>query len=217
MAKTQAKQSTRVEQRNQTNHSAEFMLKEYERLHELRMSEVARADQRVNFFLTIASAIGGVTIVVSQISTLPIETLSAIIQGTLIIVLLFGITILNRLNARDAQVNASRQLMAEIQDYFARGDPDIAVYLSKQRTLQEQTQKFAIATIIVARLGGSLTDLMIMSNSLLCGGIVLVRLLGMRYPIQAVVVWTIATVIISMMLLHVYSRLIRDKLRPYKL
>ena len=217
MAKTERKQSVRVEHRNETNHSAEFMLKEYERLHELRMSEVVQSEKRVNFFLTIASATGGAIIVVLEISTLAIETLSTIIQGILIILLLFGLTTLNRLNARDAQLRILRQLMAEIRDYFARQDPDIAAYLSKQRTLQEQKQRFAIVRIVLARLSGSLTDMMMLSNSLICGGIIFIRLSSMGYPIQSIVIWTIVTVVSSMILLYIYHRLIQNKLRPYKL
>lgn len=41
--------------------SINFMLNEYERLHEQRINATAQLERRVNFFLTIASAsIGGI-------------------------------------------------------------------------------------------------------------------------------------------------------------
>jgi len=108
--------------------SAEFMLKEYGPLYTLMAGESSQAEQRVNFFLTIASGAIGAVIVLSQISNINAAT-----QGVLVVLLLFGLTTLNRLNVRVVHQRAYSRLLNEIQNYFAAGDPRIADYFNVRR------------------------------------------------------------------------------------
>ena len=53
----------------------------------------------------------------------------------LIILLLYGLVILNRLISRQSTLIAFTRSMQEIQNYFSKRDPEIAIYLDKQKEI----------------------------------------------------------------------------------
>jgi hypothetical protein len=107
----------------------EFMLKEHERVYMLMLDESRQAEQRVAFFITMASAVIAAFALLAQTSQIPDQILSPAIQGILIVLFLYGLTTLNRINARDIQNKAYGRLLAQIQNCFAESDPKIKVYI----------------------------------------------------------------------------------------
>ena len=195
--------------------TAELMIKEYELLHALVASESAYGEQRVNFFLTVASAAIGVMVVLSQVTTISGDIQYAASQGGLIVLLLFGLTTLNRHNARVVHTMAYSVLMEKIRGYFAERDPEVAEYFSARRKAFERPKsRLGIVSAIIGRFGGSLQELMILSNALLCGGIALVAMSHAGYSLGAVVGWTTATVAGAIMLLVGYHFIMRRVLYP---
>lgn len=202
---------------NKKQVSAEFMLKEYERLYTVKMNEDAQAEQRVNFFLTVASAAVGIIILISQVSNIATEVLFAAVEGVLVVLLLFGLVIFSRLNVRPSQQRAYSKLLEEIQGYFARLDPEVTAYLEVQRGIFERpSSRFKILGIFLLGLRGSLTVLMILGNSLLCSGIVLTFLFSQGYALQAIVGWTTVTFVVSGAFLSAYHQFIRRRLPPFR-
>lgn len=194
-------------------HSAEFMLKEYERVCELWVDESHQAEQRVNFFLTITSGGTGAIILVFQLSTLSKEFIYIFAVGVLLVLLLFGVIFLNRLIARTVQVKAFQQSLAEIQDYFGQRDPEIAQYLKKQRGIyQARRYRFKFVSFIFTVLGGGLANIVVLANGLICGGITLLLLSRVGYPIQAIALWTLVTIVLSILFLCIYGLFLKGKM-----
>ena len=191
------------------------MLKEYERIYAQVLNGTTHAEQRVNYFLTIASAAVGVLVVLSQISGIRPHILSSVAQGILVILLLYGLIIQNRLNMRDIQSKVNNQLLSKIQDYFGDSDPEIAAYLEYQRKLYKRsTPKPAFLSILINRFRGSLSDFIGLSNGLLCGGIVLVSLSSAGYDLPEIATWTMVTVFFSMTIIFVFIRVAKRFLSP---
>jgi len=194
----------------------EFMLAEHERIQQLKTKEDVQAEQRFNFFLTITSAAIGGNIVVLQIVNLPAQNSISITQGILLFLLLFGLTNQNRLNARFIQYNIYNQELIEIQDYFAKLDPEISSYLAKQRRyIKNASYKSKLAKSILDRFRGSITDLTVFSNSLLCSGITIVTLAGIGYSSANLAIWAIITLIMSTVVLYAYNSIMRKLLSPF--
>jgi hypothetical protein len=95
---------------NERTYGVEFMMHEYERVHTLVLDEIRQSEQRVNFFLTIATTVGGALLLFSQLSTLTLEIKFAAIERILAVLLLFGLITFNRLNSRIVQLRAFRKL-----------------------------------------------------------------------------------------------------------
>lgn len=197
--------------------SAEFMLKEYERVYTIKLNEDAQAEQRVSFFLTVTSAAVGIIVLISQVSNITTEMFSAAIEGVLAVLLLFGLAIFTRLNVRPSQQKAYAKLLAEIQDYFAYLDPEVAAYLEVQRDVFERPSfRSKIVGIILLGLRGSLTQLIVLGNSLICAGIVLTFLYSQGYALQTVVGWTAITFLVSGAFLSAYHYFIGRRLPPFR-
>jgi hypothetical protein len=193
--------------------SAEFMLAEYERISSLRSGEITSTEQRFNFFLTIATAAIGAIVVLSQVANLSFQVYSTVMQGLLSILLLFGLTNQNRQNVRSLQIRFYDQQIAKIQDYFAESDTEVVAYLDWQRGLMKRSQpKSRLAKVFLARFRGSLTDLITLSNSALCGGIALVTLSANGNSPQTVTIWTLITFIVAMLILYTYNGFMRKVL-----
>ncbi len=116
------------------DHSAEFMLKEYDRFVQLFIEENRQTEQRVNFFLTIASGAVGVIILISQVSKLSGEILYVATLAVLVVLLLFGLSILNRTVTRIVQNRTYHEILVEVQKYFATRDPEVAAYLEFKKS-----------------------------------------------------------------------------------
>lgn len=208
--------------KNQTDYKKEytfeFLFKEYDRIHSLWMDENHQVEQRVNFFLTIASASVGGLIVISQITALPVSSIGVAAEGILILLLLFGVTVLNRLNLRTVQVRALRQSMQEIQKYFATHDTEISSYLENQKKYYfVPDYKNIFFRHIQNSFTGGLNDLMIISNALICGGITLVALISNGFDIKSIAVWTAITILGTERIWRIYSNFVVRKLRPWRL
>jgi putative flippase GtrA len=191
-------------------HSAEFMLREFERLHELRIDTTRQIEERVSFFLTIISAAVGGLIVLSQVPIVPPETLSAVTQGILGVLLAYGMNVLNRVITRDIRLRAILHLSKEVQDYFGCRDPEISSYVSVEReAFTHRKSRSRVVPILRRIFSGGLAQLVAFSNSLLCGGIVLTILSTRGYPFHFIVGWTTVTVLTSTILLYAYYFAIR--------
>jgi hypothetical protein len=206
-----------TDSQNRPSLGSEFMLKEYDRIIQHWLDETRQAEQRVSFFLTLATATTGAIILVSQTSLLPNGLFYVVAQGTLIILLLFGITFLNRLAWRGCQTRAFRQSLIDIQNYFAILDPEVARYLEMQRRIYSGRQhKSTISAIVLGRFGGTLIDTMILGNALIIAGIAAIWLLANGYTTENTVMWVVVTVILSMTILYVYGYLVRRISWPWQ-
>lgn len=189
---------------------AEFMLSEYERLSALVLDENRQAEQRINFFLGIASGLIGAVVLITQFSAVNSQAASIAIIGLLTMLILVGINIQNRLTLMSVQHATYVEIMFHIQDYFAARDVEIAQYLSALRyEFARRSQKPPIVRFIANRLRGSLNDLMALVNATLCGGIGLVVSLSQGYSLSIVIWYTVATATLSGALLYLLSRLVR--------
>lgn len=201
------------------SYSAEFMLKEYERLNELSMATISRSEQRVNFFLTVSSAVIGILLLLGpkrQNTSLSYETLLTIIEAVLVLLLAFGITTLNRVVSGSVQREVYQKLMSHIQRYFATHDSQVAAYLELQKKEREKPKhRFRLVSWILKRHKGRLTDFMVLSNSLICGGIVIAAFLAPGQSIKALTIWALVTVIGSLLFFYGYYEYIRKRLPPF--
>lgn len=196
----------------------EFMLKEYERIHSLVLDEIRQSEQRVNFFITIASAIGGILVIFSQVSTLPAYIKLTVVEGVLVVLLMYGLITLNRLTSRIIQLRTFRKLQNEIRRYFANRDSEVAAYLEFHDEILKDPELFPKKNkmnLTIARwLRGTLQDLMILTNGVICGGIALAALLNTRLSIPEIIGWTVVTVIGAAIFLLKYHYYMRTKLPP---
>jgi hypothetical protein len=207
----------RPETSKERNWGAEFMLEEYKRLHELGMASINRSEQRVNFFITISSAIVGVLIVLSQTAILSTKVVLAVIVGALAVLLTFGVTTLNRVISGSVERRAYDKLSARIQDYFAISDPHVAAYLEfQEEALQGPRHRFRPISKILYKFRGTLTDFMVLSNSLICGGIALAILSFAGYPLGYTTFWTVMAIVISLIAFYGYRQCLVRKLPPSK-
>lgn len=196
----------------------EFMLKEYERLSSLKVSEQQQAEQRINFFISIATASVGAVLLLFQISNLVQETRLAIIGSILMVQLLFGMTLLNRLATRTKQIKIYNRLLGEIRSYFAEHCPQVSAYLkvySNPLNSYPPTYRFRFLAHLIDRLRGSFTDFMLLTNSLLVGGIFLVILLSLQLNLILVLCATAAVVLISLVLFDFYYEFLKKIISPF--
>lgn len=111
------------------NYSVDFMLKEYERLTQIKIDENRQSEQRVNFFLALVTgSIAGI-IILSQAEKIEKQYIFTIIQCAQIILLLFGVKLLNKLHMRSLELEKNYILRNNIQKYFAKKDPEIDNYI----------------------------------------------------------------------------------------
>jgi hypothetical protein len=179
------------------------------------MASVTRSEQRVNFFLTISSGAIGLLLILLQTNSVSLEVASNMTLSLLAILLAFGITTLNRVIYGATERRVNRKLSEHIQNHFASLDGQIDSYLELRRKLYERPKyRFGLVFSILHRLRGTLTDFMILSNSLICAGIALTILTKLGYHTEAVVIWTIVGGIISILLFYWYYSLIKHRLPP---
>lgn len=199
-----------------TDHSIEFLLKEYDRIHTLWMDEGHQAEQRVNFFLTIASAAIGALIIFPQLVNLSSTTLTLAAIGVLGILLLLGINVLNRLNLRTVQQRAFRKSLSEIHNYFASQDKEIGEYIERQKRIYfVPSHKNSFSRFIQNNFTGGLNDLMIVCNALIIGGLILILLTYFGFTPIFIFIGTLLTTILAERLLHIYINFVVTKLRPW--
>ena len=105
------------------------------------------------------------------------------------------------------QGKAFHRSLTEINDYFARQDPEIAVYLKNQEKIyQTPTYRFKFISIILTRFRGEIVDVVILANGLICGGIILLALSDLgSSTINNVLSWTILAVLSSISGFYIYA------------
>jgi hypothetical protein len=195
--------------------SAEFMLKEYERLYTLMLNEDSKLDQRIGFFLTISTATLGGLLLLTQIASISPQIITTVTIGVLVVLLSYGIVIQNRVNMSRVQHAAYKQLINEIQYYFGRRDPEIAEYIKIRGRFYQGPKHSRITTFFLDRMRGTYNDLMGLTNALLCGGIALTLAVSAGYSSSTIIVWTIGTVAASLALFYFVLRYIRRFFNPW--
>jgi hypothetical protein len=132
--------------------------------------------------------------IMTQISSIPQESAFLISEGVLTVLLLYALTILNRLNARDVQNNAYKKMLAEVRAYFSEQDPSIEKYFNvRKNILRSKPHKSKLVVYIANNLRGTLGDLMILTTSLIISGMVLIVLTTAQYPISSIILTQVAT------------------------
>lgn len=193
-----------ITDKQQLQSSVEFMLKEYDRLQQMRIDTVRQAEQRVSFFLTIASAAIGGLIVLSQITTVSGRDLILATQSILSILLIYGINILNRLAGRQVRLNTIYSLLRGVQDYFARHDSEIAEYLDLERKAFAPLKRMSTAFSRFPLHRGGLVELIIFSNSFLCVGLVLTFVSSNFYQSSLLALWILIMMVVLVVALYLY-------------
>jgi VIT1/CCC1 family predicted Fe2+/Mn2+ transporter len=192
----------------------DFMLREYQRLYELSRVSLGNSEQRVTFFLTLSSAVAGILFFfmgrTSQLA--PHRAVSAAVSA-LIVLLVYGMTTLNRIVWGSEQRLYYERLMKEIRRYFAQRDPRIAPYLELQDSLLNRPvgqSRLAAAVLQIHR--GRLTDFLILSNGLICGATTVIVLSSAGWlQIHAIIV-AIIVMLTTMLLFYWYYGRIRKNM-----
>jgi hypothetical protein len=199
-----------------TDASTEFMLKEYERLSQMKTEDDRQAEQRVSYFLALTTAGIATIAILLEVSGLPTGILITVAQVALIALFLYGVVIINRIAARSVMHEGLFRLQAKIREYFGHNNAEITAYIDLHRELLARPAPSSKMSLALRRwLRGSLTSLMILSNSIVCGAFVLVTLFAENYPPYAVIIWTISALVLSAVLLGVYYFLIRGFIVPF--
>jgi hypothetical protein len=199
------------------NTEVQFLLKEYDRLSVLSVAETKQAEQRVNYFLSIATATVGSLVILFQISSVPIAIKFAITEGVLTVQLLFGIVTLNRLASRTLSLKIYGELLNEIRTYFAKRSSEITIYTQTyDDLLKSSNSRLGIKYIFFKRLRGSLTDFMMLANSLIAGGIGFVTLMISKVNMDLIISIMVAIVLFALMLFATYYEILRRIIDPFK-
>ena len=192
----------------------DFMLREYQRLYELSRVSLSNSEQRVNFFLTLSSAVVAILFFfmgkTNQIA--PHKVIPATISS-LIVLLIYGVTTLNRIIWGSEQRSYYERLMREIRGYFAQREPSITPYLELQDSLANRPagQSRVVAAILHIH-RGRLTDFLVISNSLICGAITIIVLSSASWRQVYVIMGAIIVIPAIALLFYWYYARIRKKM-----
>jgi hypothetical protein len=193
-----------------------FMASEYEQLHTYLRDEIRKGEERVNFFLSITSIASAGLVFFAQNTAISPEIKYSFSMGVLIVVLIYGLMTLNRLNARVVQARVYNKLLSEIHKYFARRDSEIQAYVKVVEKSFGIPKNKTIGIQILGLLRGTLQDFIIVTNALMCGGIALVFLLNKGLHPNQSIIWSIFTVIVSATILYTYHFIMKEKLPPFE-
>ena len=187
--------------------SDKFMLEEYVQLHEEKRAATDRAETRVNFFFAICSAAVGSIVVLAQTSSVPTMNWERITIVVLAVLLLYGLSLLNRVIYRDIRHHVIDLRIMEVQKYFSGQNRQIETYIQKIYT-SPISRKTNVLREIAGFLAGGLIGIVILTNSLICGALVFTVLLSQVTSPITLVSWSILTIIISAVLFYRYNRLL---------
>ncbi len=185
-----------------------FMLKEYERIHNMMVNERKDADTRVNYFLTIVTASIGLLVFLFQASNIYHQILLPATVSILSIQLLYGLIIQNKLTMRTVQLASYREVLVKIQDIFSSNSEIIAGYFDYQREILKLNNT-GLRKFVADRLMGNLSDFVALTNSILTGGTILTILIANNQPPDVILIWTITTFILAGTILYLSSIMIR--------
>jgi hypothetical protein len=204
----------------------EFMLREYERLNGLRLDELRQSEQRVNFFLTISSAIGGGLVIFGQNQLLSPRELFFVIEGTLTVLFAYGFITLNRLITRSNNLRAIRKLQYRIQDYFAKRSPYVNSYIEFKKVIFSQEElPFKLSGFRLCSVGsdvllivrGTLEDFVVFTNSIILTTMIILLLNQIKTPVVLKIFLFVFSIVLFYLLFKVYFSYARRIIPPSKL
>lgn len=187
------------------------MLEEYKRIGALRLFYDQQGENRGRLFLTITSTSIGVLAVLSQTSNIPHQNLLLFSEILAIVLILFGLNILNRLAARAVQLDTYRHLLEKIQEYFSKRDADISYYIEIQKNAFGRKKRLGILGF---SLEGTLGDLMMFAISLLVGGLILEKFLQTKIELSISIAISVAAILLSRVLLRIYYEFLKRRISP---
>lgn len=159
-------------------HSVSFLLEEYKQLGESFLRNEELGERRVNFFITITTAVVAGLAAIWKVSDGGFD-LTLIIFG-LAAVLLFGIVTVVRIIRRNLVTHEYLRALGRIRRYFTDRDPKILLHLPylPYDDKPQRTKKWEWADILSLGTGG-LVEMVALINSLILGAIG--AILGMSF------------------------------------
>lgn len=112
---------------DQQSHSVSFLLEEYKHLAESFLHNEELGERRVNFFITLTTAVMGALVALSE--ALDGELDPIFVFFGLVAILLFGVVTLMRIIRRNLITHEYLRILGRIRRYFADRDPKIQLYL----------------------------------------------------------------------------------------
>lgn len=191
---------------SQNEQGFRFMLEEYKRIGSLRLFYYQQGENRGRFFLTITSTSIGVLAVLSQSSDISSENLLFFSEVLTIVLIFFGLNVLNRLAARAALLKIYKQLLDKIQEYFSKRDSDIAYYIELQKSIFSRKKRLGVLGF---SLEGTLSDLMMFVISLLAGGLVFEKSLQLKIALSVATVVSVLAILFTRGLLRLYYEFLK--------
>jgi hypothetical protein len=195
-------------------HTASFLLAEYERLKDLRSEIGQRASRRFEFYLTIITAASGAYLLISQSQSgllLPRYLLDLIILG------LFGYGVITYINLSFASAFSLEIIRAfkAIQKYFVNCDPVIEQHLYFSKPV-EHSKSYGLRGVLTRGVaGGSEKSVLAFINSILATYLLLsllqnylnIQLLNVQVVITAIVIFLISCFLHAVYVTFMYKNM----------
>jgi hypothetical protein len=147
----------------------QLLLEEYKSLARLILEEDQQAEKRVTFFLTLAG--GGVLVIGylsrQQVGQYPPDFYYGIVV-LLVVLFLFGLSTLHKLNARWVHRRVYVANVEKLQKFIGKsgGEPLLQIFSTPRGDGNK-----SLTEIYKARVRGTLTEFILLSNSLLASGV----------------------------------------------
>ncbi len=169
----------------------DYLFHEYERVNTWKLAEEAQGEQRMQFFLTIVSAAAGALVFLASQTSADVVKVNRISQVVLLILFLFGVTLLNRMIARRAKLRAYEGMMRQIEEQFLAIDASLEDYITrKQKSAAGAAQRPMLARMLI-RNRGTLSDFAVIINSLVAGGVVYLQLTSVAMGESQSLLWSV--------------------------
>src|SRR3989304_444093 len=197
---------------------SEFLLIEYQRLQQLHFTEKKDEEQRVNFFIAVASgAIAGI-ILLFQSNKFATRYIILIAEVVLLLLITIGINTLGRVAMATVQSKEIMRLRNKIQEIFAKNDTGITDYINAQiENISASSNKSSNSFLQNTT---TLRFLVITINTFLIGGFICVPFIYLGKNLYCDNLLT-ATLIISLTILLIwimltkYYEILKNKSRPW--
>ena len=170
--------------------------------------EDKQSEQRVTFFLTLATALVGFAVIISELGVEE-EALLPARLGILVVLFLFGLTTLNLVTTNAVYKEIGVYGIKMIREYFEVGDSRIKTFHTSFERYKHTQGTGKIRALYKRKVKGTLVEFMVLSNALLLGGMAFV----ISYELTDVwesIGWSNAVSFISFLLLYWYSRFMRQ-------
>ena len=125
------------------------------------------------------------------------------------ILLLYGFWLFHRVTSRDIRYREISRALGEVQKFFACRDPNLSEYIELRKKIFSW-RKYEIKFIRYLRaiIGGGLIELITLTNSIICGGLVFFILIGVGLQTNIGVVWAVLTTVFTFILFSLYYLLL---------